>query len=244
MVRGWIFLAVIVFLVLLFISAPYGRYARNNWGIMISNRLSWIFMELPSLLVFSYFFFTGSQEKKSYSVLLAGLWIIHYTHRSMIFPFRIKKGMKKMPLAISFMAIFFNLVNGSINGYYLGNIFPDGKEYGFMDPLFLSGSILFISGMWINLQSDQILINLRKNSDERYFIPYGGIFRWVSCPNYFGEILEWLGYALMAWNLPAFSFFIWTVANLVPRALHYQQWYKSNFPHYPANRKAVIPFIL
>jgi 3-oxo-5-alpha-steroid 4-dehydrogenase 1 len=243
-VWAWIFLAVFVFIILLFISAPYGRYSSKNWGGMVSNRVSWILMEFPSLLIFSYFFFSGPAPKNGYSLFLGALWIIHYVHRSLVFPFRIKTQKKKMPLAISFMAVFFNLVNGYINGYYLGNIFPVGKECFYQDPLFISGALLFFTGLFINIQSDQILINLRKNGSPNYSIPFGGLFRFISCPNYFGEILEWLGYALMAWSLPALSFFIWTFANLVPRAMHYQKWYRAQFENYPENRKAIIPFLL
>ena len=201
-------------------------------------------MEIPSLVVFSYFFFTGNAQKNGYSLFLGALWIIHYLHRSLVFPFLIRTKKKKMPLLISFMSVFFNLVNGYINGYYLGTIFPDGKDYYYLDPLFIFGGLLFLAGILINIQSDQILINLRKNGSESYSIPYGGLFRFISCPNYFGEIIEWFGYAVMAWSLPAFSFFIWTFANLVPRALHYQKWYKGHFIDYPGSRKAIVPFIL
>jgi len=66
----------------------------------------------------------------------------------------------------------------------------------------------------------------------------------VSCPNLFGEIVEWSGFAMMCWNLPALSFAIWTAANLIPRAISHHRWYRQRFADYPAARKAVIPFIL
>jgi hypothetical protein len=48
----------------------------------------------------------------------------------------------------------------------------------------------------------------------------------------------------MAWNLPAFSFALWTAVNLIPRALDHHRWYLKTFPDYPKERKAVIPFLV
>ena len=45
--------------------------------------------------------------------------------------------------------------------------------------------------MFINIKSDNILINLRLNNNEEYSIPRGGLFKYISCPNHFGEIIEW-----------------------------------------------------
>ena len=85
---------------------------------------------------------------------------------------------------------------------------------------------------------------MRKPGETGYKIPKGGLFKYISCPNHFGEILEWIGFAIMCWNLAAFAFAIWTVANLIPRAVSHHKWYKENFENYPTKRKAVIPFLL
>jgi 3-oxo-5-alpha-steroid 4-dehydrogenase 1 len=240
----WIGIAAVIFFVLLFVSAPYGRFARSDWGIMINNRLGWILMETPSLLAFCYFVFTGDAPINAYILFFTSLWVLHYVHRSFIFPFRINPANKKMPLVVALMAVFFNCMNGFFNGYYLGNLYMANNDYSLQDPRFLMGVVLFFFGMGVNLHSDQILINLRKKRQGGYQIPRGGFFRWVSSPNYFGEIVEWLGFAIMVNSLPAFSFFIWTVANLVPRALDNHAWYREKFEDYPEKRKAVIPFLL
>jgi steroid 5-alpha reductase family enzyme len=104
--------------------------------------------------------------------------------------------------------------------------------------------MLFIAGFAINLYSDTYLISLRQEKGSRYKIPQRGLFRYVSCPNFLGEIIEWGGFALLTWCLPTFSFFIWTAVNLIPRALDHHRWYKSHFSEYPDERKAVLPFIL
>ena len=89
-----------------------------------------------------------------------------------------------------------------------------------------------------------ILIKLRPAKGNGYKIPYGGLFKYVSCPNFFGEIISWAGFALVAFNLPALSFLIWTLINLSTRALDHHRWYLKEFPEYDKDRKALIPYLL
>lgn len=70
------------------------------------------------------------------------------------------------------------------------------------------------------------------------------MFEYVSGANFFGEMLEWIGYALFAQSLPAFAFAFFTTCNIGPRALQHHQWYLEKFDDYPQERKALIPFIL
>jgi steroid 5-alpha reductase family enzyme len=107
----------------------------------------------------------------------------------------------------------------------------------------LIGLVLYIGGMVINWRSDYQLISLRKKGETVYKIPQRGLFSYVSSPNLLGEIIEWGGYALLTCSWPALAFFIWTCANLIPRALANHRWYQRQFPEYPAGRKALLPFI-
>ena len=79
----------------------------------------------------------------------------------------------------------------------------------------------------------------------RYKIPRGGAFELVSGANYFGEILEWCGYALASGGqLGAIAFAFFTFSNVAPRAHHHHLWYKAKFgSDYPKARRAVIPFV-
>jgi 3-oxo-5-alpha-steroid 4-dehydrogenase 1 len=240
----WIGIAIAVFIVLLFIKAPYGRHATRKWGITISNRWGWFGMEIPSLVVFFLFFISGKGEKNAVTWIIAGLYLIHYLNRSLIFPFRIKTKGKEMPLIITVMAVFFNVLNGSFLGYYLGTLQHQYSLEWLTDPRFVTGLFLFFLGMVINLSSDEKLIHLRKISINGYQIPYGGFFNRISCPNFFGEIIEWLGYAILCWSLPALSFFVWTCCNLIPRALDHHHWYRKQFVNYPPERKALFPYLL
>ncbi|MBN1200199.1 MAG: DUF1295 domain-containing protein [Bacteroidales bacterium] len=240
----WIGVALISFPVIIRIIAPYGRHTSSKWGAMINNRAGWIIMESPALLVFAGFYLFGNAQHTIATWVFFGLWMFHYINRTLIFPFRLRTKGKKMPLMIVFMALLFNLVNGFINGYYLGSLATIYTQVWLTDPRFTIGIILFISGMYINWKSDDILIHLRKPGETGYIIPTGRLFRYISCPNHFGEIIEWMGFAIMTWSTPGLAFFVWTVVNLLPRALHHHKWYKDTFTSYPTKRKAVIPFVL
>jgi hypothetical protein len=242
----WIAIAIFIFPFVLKTKAPYGRHTSNKWGVLINNRLGWILMELPALLVFAGFYLFGSGDHPPVTFVFFFLWVLHYVNRTLIFPFRLRTNGKKMPLAIVLMAVCFNLVNGFINGYYFGSIATD-EQYPLTwltDSRFIAGITIFIAGMTINWQSDNTLIHLRKPGEIGYIIPLKGMFRYISCPNHFGEILEWTGFALMTWCAPALAFAVWTIVNLLPRALHHHQWYHETFKDYPKTRKALIPFVV
>jgi 3-oxo-5-alpha-steroid 4-dehydrogenase 1 len=243
-VWSWIGFAILLFPLLLKVSAPYGMHVRKGWGMGIPNRLSWIIMELPAMLVIPFFFFFSPVEQSKINYFFLALWLLHYVHRTLLFPFRIHTKGKKMPLSVVGMALFFNLVNGGINGYYLAILQPSYPASWLHDPRLIVGVLLFLSGMLLNVSSDQALINLRKNSETGYAIPQAWMFRRISCPNFFGEIVEWTGFALLTWSLPALAFLVWTIVNLLPRALDHHRWYHSHFSDYPPERKALIPFLL
>ena len=239
----WIGLAIVLFPIQLKITAPYGRHTHKSWGPLISNKLGWIFMELPSLIIMPLCFYLTQGEKTWLSWLFPTIWFFHYFNRTFIYPFRIRTKGKQMPLLIMIMAIFFNLMNGSMNGIYLAENAGNYTEAWLWDIRFWFGMMLFIGGMIINWQSDTILINLRKPGETGYKIPQGGFFNWISCPNHFGEIIEWTGFAIMTWSISGLAFAIWTAVNLIPRALDHHKWYHKTFENYPKSRKGVIPFL-
>jgi 3-oxo-5-alpha-steroid 4-dehydrogenase 1 len=240
----WMLVALVTFGVLMFVKAPYGRHSSVGWGKTVPNRWGWFVMEIISPVVFLFFFLRGSADKNMVAWIIAGLFLLHYANRALIYPFRIKTKGKTMPLMVVLMAVIFNLVNGGILGYSTGNFQTSGSHTWMWDIRWMGGILLFFTGMFINLSSDEKLIRIRRNNPEGYQIPDGGLFSLISCPNFFGEIIEWLGYAILCWSLPALSFFVWTFCNLVPRALDHHQWYRQYFSGYPVNRKAVFPRIL
>jgi 3-oxo-5-alpha-steroid 4-dehydrogenase 1 len=239
----WIGIAVFIFFILQKVVAPYGRHTSIKWGPQIDNHLGWLFMELPALLIMLLFFTKKISAQNLAIELMIGLYCLHYFNRSFIFPFRLHTRGKKMPILIMFSAIFFNLCNTFLLGYYFTH-FANYQTSWFTDIRFITGVILFFVGLWINWKADNVLIHLRKPGETGYKIPQGWLFNYVSCPNLMGELIEWAGFAMLCWNMPALAFFIWTAANLIPRAVAHHKWYKSKFENYPVDRKAVLPYLL
>ena len=241
-VWSWIGLGAITFFSLIFtgVRAPYGRHSNARWGKTVDNHWGWFWMELPALLVFPILVLLGPTEKTLLTWILLFLWVGHYVYRVLIFPFQIRTKGKRIPLVIVWSALFFNAMNGFVNGYYLGFVESAGADWLRWNVVL--GLVLFFAGMYINRRTDAYLISLRAQQ-EGYQIPRGWLFEKISCPNHFGEIVEWTGFALAAWSLPAFSFALWTLANLVPRALNHHTWYQEYFPDYPKARKAVLPYL-
>jgi len=239
----WIAIGIAVLPLTLVFIAPFGRHANRSFGPVINNRLGWIIMESPAILCFSAAFLIGVHAQAAAAWILWGLWTFHYVNRGLIFPLRIRTAGKTIPVLIVVFAFVFQLVNGFLNGVSLGEY---GQKYTMAwlgQPCFIIGLVVFVVGWGVTTTSDEILLKLRGPGETGYKIPHGGLFRWVSCPNFLGEIIQWTGWAIMCWNLAALSFAVWTVANLVPRALAHHRWYLRKFADYPRHRKALIPCV-
>nr|XP_033791339.1 3-oxo-5-alpha-steroid 4-dehydrogenase 2 isoform X1 [Geotrypetes seraphini] len=226
------------------ISTPYeyGRYLdlKAKTSFLCPAKHSWFIQELPCFLVPVLLILHSPQPGSPGCKLLCFLFCIHYFHRTFIYA-ALTKG-RPTPLRIVIQAVIFCTFNGFLQGHCM----VYGTEYPatwFTDSRFTSGILLFFIGMGINIHSDHLLRKLRKPGELTYKIPQGGLFNYVSGANFLGEIVEWIGYAIATWTLPAFSFAFFTLCSIGPRAYHHHRYYLQVFPDYPKSRKALIPFI-
>jgi len=238
---AWSILALVVFVSLFFLPAPYGRHVRRGWGPTVDSTWAWIWMELPAVATVPVLFYV-SGRRDPVSWLWLALWELHYLHRTFVFPLRQARGGHRTPWAIVAMAVVFNVVNGYIIGWGLFALAPQRQLSWLGRPEFILGLGLFLGGLALNLDSDNRLLRLRQKKGG-YAVPHGGFFEWVSSPNYLGEIIEWSGWALATWTPGGLVFAWWTIANLAPRAWANHLWYRRDFPDYPPDRRALLPGI-
>ena len=239
-------IALVVFIALYFVKAGYGIFFTKQWGPSVRNRWGWILMEAPVFIAMCFFWFFSERRFEPVCLCFFIFFQLHYLQRSFIFPFLIK-GNSRMPLSVISMGIIFNILNACMQGGWIFYISPADRytPEWFTTPQFWIGTLLFFGGMFINIQSDSIIRRLRKPGDSKHHIPYGGMFKYVSSANYFGEIVEWTGFAILTWSWAGAVFAWWTFANLTPRAAAIYNQYEAMFGEEfrKTNRKRIIPFI-
>ena len=248
-----IILGVVVWVSLYFVDAGYGKMTSDRWGPAINNKIGWMLMECPVFLVVLYFW-AKSPVRFNVPYLLFFLFFeFHYLHRAFIAPF-LMRGKSKMPFAIMLLSVAFNLMNGYLQGKWLFELAPAHPDYQnlytvswFSDWRFIAGTAIFFIGMAINWHSDYIIRHLRKPGDTKHYLPKGGMYNYVTSANYLGEIIEWMGWAILTWSLAGFVFFWFTMSNLVPRSHSIYNKYKKEFAdEFDARRpklKRILPFI-
>lgn len=245
-------MAVIVFVALFYFKAGYGYLSSSNWGKKISNKAAWVLMECPAFLFMLYYTIrfarSGADTGNSPLVLyiMAGLFLLHYFQRSFIFPL-LMRGKSKMPIVIMLMGLVFNTLNAYLIAGWLFAEAPAGTYTAdwLKSPQFILGTIVFFTGMGINLHSDHVIRHLRKPGDTKHYIPRKGFYKYVTSANYFGELTGWVGYAVLTWSPAGLLFAIWTFANLGPRAKSLTAKYEEEFgeEYKKLHKKYLIPFI-
>lgn len=234
--------AVVVFLALLKIEAGYGIAYTPKWGPSVNNKLGWVLMEAPVFIIMLILCLASPRRTEAAPLAMFLIFELHYFQRSFIFPLMMK-GKSRMPLAIMLMGMLFNSLNALMQGGWIFFVSaPDRYPASWLGSWqFILGTIVFFWGMATNLHSDHIIRNLRKPGDTRHYLPRGGMFRFVTSANYLGELMEWVGFAILTWSWSGAVFALWTFANLAPRALKINARYNREFG--PLNQKAIIPFI-
>ncbi|KAG6752426.1 hypothetical protein POTOM_044654 [Populus tomentosa] len=159
-------------------------------------------------------------------------YLLHYFHRTFIYPLRIYQSTSHQntkttigfPLILTFNGFLTQALNTYIQARWVSHYKSDyDSDGGLFWWKFFGGLVVFLWGMRINMWADTALLVLKRES-RGYKVPRGGWFELVTCPNYFGEIVEWLGWAVMTWSWAGFGFFLYTCSNLVPRACANHKW--------------------
>lgn len=246
-------------------TASYGRHRRpTTTGRTIPAPIAWFLFESPTLWLTILLFPLGKNHSNPKSIIHISFYLIHYFHRVLIYPLVMfliinrknpKSGGHDYPIKETVLGTIYNLLNAYLQARSASEYtdFGNDKLFRFR---FLFGTAIFAAGMAINVSSDYALLKLKSDQTtasgegdkgivkNRYKIPKGGMFELVSCPNYFGEIMEFFGWALVTCRWAPFIFFLNTCSILIPRAFAHHKWYLDKFGEkYPKNRKAVIPFL-
>ena len=104
---AWLTLGFIVFMILIFVKAPYGRHRAKGWGIEISAKNGWIIMESIPAVLLTVILALG-HNRDVVVLFFWAIWTAHYVNRAWAWPNRAKLDQKLMPLSVVILAIIFN----------------------------------------------------------------------------------------------------------------------------------------
>ncbi|KAM3506705.1 hypothetical protein MY11210_007442 [Beauveria gryllotalpidicola] len=238
----------------------------------IPGRVAWMTMEAPGFLTLLYVMNTLPQEHGIDDLpwqnrVLAGLFVIHYINRAILFPL-MQPSMAPIHLAVWAMALSFQLCNAVCLGAWLsayGAVTSSAWLAQSPLPQFAFGLALFYVGLAGNWFHDEELREIRRKARRRqdrlraasgtsssvkvekhYEIPQAGLFKYMLYPHYLLEWVEWLGFWVAAgWSCaPARAFFVNELLTMLPRAVNGKKWYVDKFGEDKIRKKwAVIPGI-
>lgn len=236
----------------LFVASPYGRFSSSAMGITLNPKLGWWLMEIPATISFFWFYVQGPRALSLTPLVLAGVWTLHYGNRGWFFPLSIRVAPDRrstFSITVMAMGMFVTAIHGYLNAELFTRYGQHLTDAWLRDPRFISGALVYAFGFYTIVRSEAIVRNLRDpapraGGGSQYRIPYGGLYRYVSSPQYFGELTAWAGFALMTWGLPGVMILLISAGNLVPRAFATHRWYREKFADYPADRKVLIPGVL
>lgn len=172
------------------------------------------------------------------SLLGLGLFSLHYFNRSFIFPFLIKSS-RDTPIETCLSAFAFCCFNGWLQSRSTieSNLHSRDAHSAYL------GLFLFLVGMYINISADSHLRELAaQRVGNAYLTPHKGMFKYVSAANYFGEIVEWFGFALLMQTPGAAWFSLFSTLFLGQRGYQTHKYYLAKIDDYPKSRSSVFPF--
>ena len=156
--------AVVTLLGSIFVPAPYGRFAQGS-GVNLHPKLGWWLMEIPATVVFLFFFLQSSPEAWTTTTLvLAGIWLLHYGNRGWFFPLAIRAApgaRSSFSLMVMAMGMFVTAIHGYLHAMWF-------TEYGnhltpewLTDPRFVIGLAIYALGLFLILTSESVMRHLR-----------------------------------------------------------------------------------
>ena len=75
-VAAILLLALLGFVMLFYVVAPYGRHWRSNFGPSLNPRIGFVLMELPSVVLFAWIYLRGTNVTQPVTLVLFGLMAV------------------------------------------------------------------------------------------------------------------------------------------------------------------------
>ncbi|KAI9012937.1 3-oxo-5-alpha-steroid 4-dehydrogenase-domain-containing protein [Gaertneriomyces semiglobifer] len=190
---------------------------------------------------------TKPEPRSQLQTLLVILNVLHYFKREIETLFVHRFSNSTMPLR--------NLPKNSFHYWVLGGllhypVYRPGFTGGALPRVHSVIAIYLTVAIWAyaelsNFKTHVTLRNLRPPGTRVRKIPRGYGFDWVSCPNYFFEVVGWMCVSALTGSVPVYFFTIVGFVQMYLWAVKKHIRYRRDFGNsYPKERKVMVPFVL
>lgn len=225
-------------------NAGYSKFADPKKSYKVPSRIGMLLLYSPAFVVsLGYLRSAPKSNGNGREWLTAALLAVHFGKRvfECLFVHKYSGTMDGdflVPISMSYV------MTAALSAHQQLQI----KDYShpWSGPVYGIGLGMAIVGQAGNFYHHLLLSRLRKDgnsSGERYVIPSGGLFRFVTMPHYFFELIAWLGLACVTQQMNGFLTLCDMTSYLAGRSVATTRWYKSKFANYPIERKHLIPFL-
>lgn len=236
--------AIVAFIVLIIVPAPYGKFARQSMPLQINPRVAWFLNEVSALVFLAIGWLENGtwrhdmpQTNKGWVCFL--FLIVHFVWRSTLSQLVIEwliqppNGTKQTSILLPLLSVIYLSLVG-MNFRRMCSLIDD--EFQDFDLIFVCGaSFCFLANAFVDIQynrwrksegSDKSEYLGRYLTREELAERFGLLNKLgFECPNYLFEMLEWGFFALLAFRWEAFWWFVGTVLFLLPRSIWTSHWY-------------------
>jgi hypothetical protein len=218
-------------------------YSKFRTGASFDTRTGMFLSYLAPLLLYLGLHLAAGAPRSPYHLALLAATVVHFGKRCFESLF-VHRYSKPTGTGAFLLIIWAYATMVLASGYFQTHAVSeaDGLRRELRLPL-LMGAALFLLGQAINLYHHLLLARLRADGRPDYRVPQGGLFRWVACPHYLGEIIAWAGYAVMAGLLPAWGNAFVVLCYLGARSRSTLRWYREHLPGWPRERRGLFPLL-
>ncbi|EGV61752.1 3-oxo-5a-steroid 4- dehydrogenase [Yamadazyma tenuis] len=235
----------------------------KDLGPQISWRGVYLVEYLGPIVLHSVFFygfrsFFGDFKITTTQLVLYNLSLLHFTKREYETLFVHKFSNATMPVSNIFKNCgHYWLLNGVMCSVFVyGPPFLHHSKNPIVRLLFRTNdlsadwvillSLVFVFFEGANYVTHRNLSLIRERDPKNYQIPYGFGFNWVTCPNYFFEVMAFLTLGVMSGNWSYFVFILVGGVQMYVWAVGKHKRYLKTFgnEYRKLNRKVMIPYLL
>jgi hypothetical protein len=213
---------------------PYGKF---RTGAGVNSRAGWALTYATPVFVYIALWVEGGLPQTPYHLAVFGAFLLHFVRRIFEVSFANSYSRPTPLRALVFIAFLYSGVGASC-GFFQVRTF--GQPIS--QPIFIIGVLTFAFGEVFNGYHHWLLARLRPLGVRIYTVPRRGLFGWVACAHYLGEILSFVGYAMMSNLLPVWGNAVVVTAYLSARANSTLNWYRREMPlQIPSGWRRLIP---